>query len=145
MLRYNPSAQRFWWFLRLPGKRRWSWLLRVLVSIIIVFFLDISYHTRNIRVQSLSKLEESDRPFQYGCSIPDASGPRENATILMLARNREIWGALRVIESLEEHFNRWYKYPVLFLNNEPWIDWFILILTNATSGTVIFDVIPENM
>lgn len=90
-------------------------------------------------------MQESDQPFQSGCAIPKTDGPRANATILMTARNEEVDAAVHAIRSLEEHFNRWFHYPVLFLNNDPWDEHFIATLTNATSGEATFDVLPPHM
>ncbi|KAF8003899.1 hypothetical protein HF325_001347 [Metschnikowia pulcherrima] len=44
---------------------------------------------------------------------------RENATLVMLVRNLELAGALQSMRSLEDRFNRHYKYPWVFLNDVP--------------------------
>ena len=63
----------------------------------------------------------------------------------MLAQNEDVERAVAAIESFEEHFNRWYNYPVTFLNNEPWSQEFINVLTKAVSGEVHFEVLPQEM
>ena len=84
-----------------------------------------------------------DRPFTTGCLEPDVNGPRANATIVMLARNSELDGAVRSIVSLEKQFNRWFHYPIVFLNDQPWDDRFVSALTEVASGKVQFEVISD--
>jgi mannosyltransferase len=86
-----------------------------------------------------------DAPFQVGCKAPDVHAPRENATILMLARNEDIEKAAASISSLERHFNQWFKYPITFLNNEPWSEEFVTTMTDLISGEANFVVIPSGM
>lgn len=49
---------------------------------------------------------------------------RANATLLMLARNTDVEGAVRSVRELEDRFNRRYGYPWTFLNEEPFSDEF---------------------
>ena len=86
-----------------------------------------------------------DEPFFVGCQEPDVNAPRENAAIVMLARNRELEGAVKSVKSLEKQFNRWFHYPIVFLNDERWDQAFIDALTKVSSGKVTFDVIPASM
>ncbi len=85
-----------------------------------------------------------DEPFHIGCREPDISAPRENATILMLARNADIDGAVSSLQSLEEQFNRWFHYPVVFLNDQAFEQVFVDAVTKVVSGSVQFGVIAEN-
>ncbi|MCJ1411690.1 hypothetical protein MMC19_005782 [Ptychographa xylographoides] len=48
------------------------------------------------------------------------------------------------IESLEKQFNRWYHYPVIFLNDQPWDQSFIDALSPIVSGHVQFEVIGKD-
>ena len=43
---------------------------------------------------------------------------RANATLLMLARNSDVDGAVRSVRELEDKFNRRYNYPWVFLNEQ---------------------------
>jgi mannosyltransferase len=126
-------------------RRRRTTKVRILFVFFALLFLETVLHARSLRVNRPASQIDSDSSFQYGCTEPNEKGPRANATILMLARNKDVKGALQAIESLERHFNRWFKYPILFLNNEPWDDVFVNTLSNATSGEVSFDVIPPHM
>jgi alpha 1,2-mannosyltransferase len=47
------------------------------------------------------------------------SEPRANATLVMLARNKDVQGALNSVRKLEDRFNRRRRYPWVFLNDEP--------------------------
>jgi len=86
-----------------------------------------------------------DEPFNIGCQEPDINAPRENATILMLARNADIDGAVSSLQSLEEQFNRWFHYPVIFLNDQAFDQIFVDAVTDVVSGSVQFGVIAESM
>jgi alpha 1,2-mannosyltransferase len=44
---------------------------------------------------------------------------RANATLLMLARNSDLDGAMQSVRELEDRFNHKYNYPWVFLNEEP--------------------------
>ncbi|KAI5966353.1 KTR2 [Candida pseudojiufengensis] len=68
---------------------------------------------------------------------------RENATIVMLVRNSELEGALSSMRSLEDRFNREFKYPWVFLNDVPFDDEFIEKTTLMASGKTYYELIPE--
>ena len=114
-----------------------------IISVITVLFLEVCLHMRNLRVTPLSK--SIDIPFATHCLKPDVHAPRENATIVMLARNSEVRGAIRSIKSIEKQFNRWFNYPIVFLNDVPWDSAFIDALTPIASGDVRFEVIDSSM
>ncbi len=61
--------------------------------------------------------EKYDKVFLTGCQPPDNKQPRANATFVVLARNKELDGVLQSIKSVERHFNRWFNYPYVFLND----------------------------
>ena len=86
-----------------------------------------------------------DEPFSRRCHDPDTGAPRENAAIVMLARNRELDGAVKAVKSLEAQFNRWFHYPIVFLNDEPWEQVFKDEMSNLASGKVQFETIPAEM
>ncbi|KAM9924725.1 hypothetical protein OXX59_004334 [Metschnikowia pulcherrima] len=67
---------------------------------------------------------------------------RENATLVMLVRNSELAGALQSMRSLEDRFNRHYKYPWVFLNDVPFDDDFIDQTTAMASGKTYYELIP---
>ncbi|CAI5757844.1 unnamed protein product [Candida verbasci] len=68
---------------------------------------------------------------------------KENATMVMLTRNFELVGALSSMRSLEDRFNRHYKYPWVFLNEEPFDDDFIEQTTLMASGKTYYELVPR--
>lgn len=112
---------------------------RALLFILLLLLLEDVYHWRSNHVPR--PLVPLDPPFQRGCRAFEPPTRRENATILMLARNQELEGAVVSIKSLEESFNKIHHYPVVFLNNEEWSEEFKRRLTEEVSGEAIFETI----
>lgn len=55
--------------------------------------------------------------------VPGASPPvRANATLLMLSRNSEVDRAVDTVKELENLFNHKYRYPWVFLNEQPFTE-----------------------
>lgn len=69
---------------------------------------------------------------------------KENATIVMLVRNRELESALSSMRSLEDRFNRNYHYPWVFLNDVPFTQEFIDQTRLMASGEVFHELIPAD-
>ncbi|CUM66876.1 uncharacterized protein PRCAT00004560001 [Priceomyces carsonii] len=67
----------------------------------------------------------------------------ENATIVMLVRNSELKGALESIRSLEDRFNKDYRYPWVFLNEVPFEEEFIEQTSLMVSGETYYELVPE--
>ncbi|KAI1342304.1 glycolipid 2-alpha-mannosyltransferase [Xylariaceae sp. FL0016] len=105
-------------------------------------FFEIIFHASKYHVPRPDR--ELDVPFLEGCQVPKTDLPRENAAIVMLARNDEVDKAKRAVDSLESKFNQWFKYPIVFLNDEPWSDEFVRTLKAATSAETIFENIPSD-
>ena len=56
-----------------------------------------------------------------------ASGDRPtlaNATFVMLCKNGELEGVISSVRQIEDRFNRFYGYPWVFLNDQPFTDEF---------------------
>jgi alpha 1,2-mannosyltransferase len=49
---------------------------------------------------------------------------RANATIVMLARNGDLPGVVKSLKQLEDRFNKRFRYPYVFLNEEAFTDQF---------------------
>jgi alpha 1,2-mannosyltransferase len=49
---------------------------------------------------------------------------RANATIVMLARNGDLQGVVKSVKQMEDRFNKRFRYPYVFLNEEPFTDQF---------------------
>jgi mannosyltransferase len=89
--------------------------------------------------------EKHDKVFVTGCLEPDTSQPRANAAFVVLARNKEIDGVIQSIKSVERHFNRWYHYPYVFLNNDEFDDNFKETVQNYTSAPCEFGKVGPDM
>ncbi|KAK9239323.1 nucleotide-diphospho-sugar transferase, partial [Lipomyces kononenkoae] len=126
-------------------------LLLPLVLIIIVIRLVQSPSNTSL-LPSRSRLPEIramndtiDAPFVVGCQVPDTSRPRANAVLVILARNKELDGVIDSMKSLERHFNRWFHYPYLFLNDVEFNSTFKATVLNHTDSKVEFGVIEKDL
>lgn len=63
---------------------------------------------------------------------------RQNATILILTKNDELDQIITSVDSIETHFNQWFHYPYVFLNNVPFDDDFKEIIQRHTDSVVEF-------
>ncbi|CCX15507.1 glycolipid 2-alpha-mannosyltransferase-domain-containing protein [Pyronema domesticum] len=89
--------------------------------------------------------EKFDKPFVTGCSVPQTDQPRENAVIVVLARNKELEGVLSSMRYMERHFNRHFNYPYVFLNDGIFNETFKEAIRNYTQSEVEFGQIePEH-
>ncbi|KIN04894.1 glycosyltransferase family 15 protein [Oidiodendron maius Zn] len=89
--------------------------------------------------------EEHDKVFVTGCVEPDTTQPKANAAFVVLARNKELEGVIQSIKSVERHFNRWYHYPYVFLNDGDFNETFKATVVNYTSSPVEFGKIDPKM
>ncbi len=80
-----------------------------------------------------------------GCLEPQTIGPRANAALVVLARNQELEGVVQSIKSMERHFNRWFHYPYVFLNDGDFNITFKETILNHTSAPVEFGKIDPDM
>lgn len=65
--------------------------------------------------------------------------------LVMLVRNSEFKEVRKMVENVEERFNKWFNYLVLFLNNEFWSEEFVRGMKEVVSGEVRFEVIFEGI
>jgi mannosyltransferase len=86
-----------------------------------------------------------DDVFHEGCVAPQWDQPRANASFVVLARNQELEDVVRSVKSLERHFNQWYGYPWVFLNDEDFSEEFKHSVKKHTSGSIEFGVIPREL
>lgn len=95
---------------------------------------------------SIRKISEKhDKVFATGCLHIDTSTPRANAAFVVLARNKELEGVVQSIKSIERHFNRWWNYPYVFLNDADFDQEFKDTVRNYTSGHTEFGKIDSSM
>lgn len=97
---------------------------------------------RRMGMKNLSS--KIDFPFEVGCRVPDTNAPRANASFVMLARNSELDDVVKSMESLERHFNQWYNYPWVFLNDVEFTDEFKTTVQSHTTAKCEFGTVaPE--
>jgi mannosyltransferase len=85
--------------------------------------------------------------FATGCLDPEEAvkKPRANAAFVVLARNQELDGVIQSVKSIERHFNRWFHYPYVFLNDGEFDQSFKDTITNYTSAPAEFGKIDPAM
>ncbi|GJE90829.1 glycosyltransferase family 15 protein [Phanerochaete sordida] len=69
---------------------------------------------------------------------------RANATFVLLARNSDLNGIMMSMKQMEDRFNKKFKYPYTFLNEEPFSDEFKERVTALTDAPVHFGLIPHD-
>ncbi|OTA93530.1 glycosyltransferase family 15 protein [Hypoxylon sp. CO27-5] len=121
-----------------PARRLPIWLL---LSVAAPFVFEVILHLWRYNVPRPAS--ELDTPFFTSCQEPDVSAKRENAILVMLARNHELEKANKTITSIERQFNKWFNYPILFLNDNQWDPRFIEVLNKTSRGLATFEVIPQ--
>ncbi|QLG72482.1 hypothetical protein HG535_0D01900 [Zygotorulaspora mrakii] len=127
---------------------------RVIIScLVIILFPTLLVLTLGARNSSTSLANEEiitkrDGVFFKGCVdtpeyLEDPYYTKMNATFVMLTRNEEMDEVLKTMQSIETHFNQWFQYPYVFLNNEPFTEEFKLRITSMTNAEVDFGMIEE--
>lgn len=91
--------------------------------------------------------EKHDKVFVTGCQDPalETNQPRANAAFVVLARNKELEGVLQSLKSVERHFNRWFHYPYVFLNDGDFNSTFKDEVRKHVSANVEFGKIDSSM
>ncbi|KAK3401977.1 nucleotide-diphospho-sugar transferase [Sordaria brevicollis] len=122
---------------RIPFSRHTRLALLFLLTAAI---LEVILHVRSWTVQQPSD-HELDTPFYTSCQEPATTShqPREKAALVMLVRNSELLKALKTVQSIEKHFNQWFHYPVVFLNDEPFSQEFVSVMNASVSGEARFE------
>jgi mannosyltransferase len=124
---------------------------KVILFVATLMIIEVVFHVRSYTITRPS--QPLDAPFYTGCQSPILNTTaRENAVILMLARNPEVKGAIASVRSVQEQFNDNFGYPWVFLNDEAWSEDFKKAVTTAVQNTsatgtvkIEFDVIPKAM
>ncbi|KAJ4994354.1 glycolipid 2-alpha-mannosyltransferase [Stagonosporopsis vannaccii] len=128
--RLNYFALRHWKILSLLG---------------FLALLELVFHVRSFRIARPTT--DLDPPFHVGCQTPVLNtAPRANATLVMLARNSDLDGAVASVKSVQKQFNKDFDYPWVFLNDKPWSDEFVKGVKEAGAGArMTFETIPAHM
>ncbi len=70
---------------------------------------------------------------------------RANGTLMILTRNRDAGAVVYTVKQIEEHFNKKFHYPYVFLNEEKFTERFKSRIKNYVSGECYFEqVAPED-
>lgn len=125
--------------------------VRVLFLLLGAFFIFETY-LHNSKYDVAAPSQSLDWPFSRSCrpqfeaeAPAHVHQPRENATILILARNSELNETASSIRSLEEQFNKDYHYPYVFLNDVEWDPAFEAAMREETTSELTFETIPKEM
>ncbi|KAH3900232.1 probable Alpha-1,2 mannosyltransferase KTR1 [Saccharomycodes ludwigii] len=70
-------------------------------------------------------------------------GPRVKAAFVTLARNRDLWGLIKSIKSVEDRFNYKFQYNWIFLNDDEFTDEFKRLTTAVVSGETFYGKVPK--
>ncbi|KAF2087490.1 glycosyltransferase family 15 protein [Saccharata proteae CBS 121410] len=158
--RISPRLAFFRRRIRLKGNSRISIPLGIVllfpcIVIILILVLFVRHPNSPGRIlvpagapPSIRKISEKyDKVFVSGCldPLPQANQPRANAAFVVLARNKELEGVLQSIKSIERHFNRWFHYPYVFLNDGDFNSTFKEAVMNHTSAPVEWGKIDASM
>ncbi|EPY54250.1 alpha-1,2-mannosyltransferase [Schizosaccharomyces cryophilus OY26] len=114
-------------------------LLLVFVSFGIIF----NYVVREELVEITKFEKRLEKLNQKLMNDVDDSSIKENATLLTLAKNSELFEIVKMVLNYESKFNGKYRYPWVFLNNEPFSETFKNTIARLTSGPVYFGEIPR--
>ncbi|ETS88161.1 hypothetical protein PFICI_01989 [Pestalotiopsis fici W106-1] len=123
-----------------PARRLPLWFV---VPVFLALFIEVCHHVYQYHVPRPD--HDLDPPFYKSCQEPKVGAPRENAALVMLARNSELTQAKRTITSIDNAFNKWFNYPIVFMNDEPWDQKFITELNKTARGLATFEVIPQDI
>ncbi|KAJ3786260.1 glycosyltransferase family 15 protein [Lentinula aff. detonsa] len=130
------------------------YIFAVLAAVICLhYILTIAYDDYG-RISSFSNISErtGERHGNDALSIldynnlqshPNITGPRANATFVLLARNSDLAGVINSMQSAEDRFNRYYNYPWVLLNEEPFTDEFKERVSVLTRAPIFFGLIPK--
>jgi alpha 1,2-mannosyltransferase len=69
---------------------------------------------------------------------------KASAAIVMLARNSDLKGIVASMKQMEDRFNKKFRYPYVFLNEELFSDEFRKRVTDLTDASVQFGLIPRD-
>ncbi|KAH9063423.1 glycosyltransferase family 15 protein [Lactarius vividus] len=139
----------------------WRYLILILSLVLGLHFILTVSHEAYGNATSLSRLlgtstststskttppetSSKDVPEQYHWPVNSTFvlDRRANATIVMLARNGDLQGVVKSVKQMEDRFNKRFRYPYVFLNEEPFTDQFKERVAGLTDALVEFGLIP---
>ncbi|KAH3901250.1 related to Probable mannosyltransferase KTR5 [Saccharomycodes ludwigii] len=160
----NDHSNKTFFGNRYPVKKRSKLLLFVLVLSFISIATLILHLLFDIKTSFIDQFKNNkdglvnfsdidfaspiDSPFYRGCInthdyITDPGYQKANASFVMLTRNEELDGVLITMQSLERHFNQWFQYPYVFLNDKPFTEEFKSTIRKYTTAECHFGVVES--
>jgi len=151
--------------IRLSRRSKRLWFILLVVALLVFYWTKTNFFVTNSNNQvddrvftdenelqeegvgdllSQTKISSDiDSPFQIGCREPHTNKERANAALVVLARNSEAEQVIKSMKSMERHFNQWFNYPWVFLNDEPFSKEFKNSVSKHTSSKIEFGTIPQ--
>ncbi|KAK0459746.1 glycosyltransferase family 15 protein [Desarmillaria tabescens] len=134
----------------------WRYVVLVLGIIISLHYILSFAHPGYGQATSLSSIKTqwggSKPPYQI--PVPDdyyvhnnvtsPQGRKASAAIVMLARNSDLNGIIVSMKQMEDRFNKKFRYPYVFLNEQPFSDQFKSRVSELTDVDVKFGLIPHD-
>lgn len=98
--------------------------------------VQLGYETYEVGDQNAGYIYKMVQPIPY-------SGDKEKACFVTLARNTDLYGLLRAIQSVEDRFNDKFQYDWIFLNDDEFSDEFKRLTSALVSGTTKYGLVPK--
>ncbi|KAE9396066.1 glycosyltransferase family 15 protein [Gymnopus androsaceus JB14] len=130
------------------------YVVLVLAMVISLHYILSFTHEGYGQATSISKLKDQwsaggppyKTPVPEEYYVVDDAPPtsrRANAAIVMLARNSDLNGIVVSMKQMEDRFNKKFRYPYVFLNEEEFSESFKSRITELTNAKVEFGLIPR--
>ncbi|PBK78179.1 glycosyltransferase family 15 protein [Armillaria solidipes] len=134
----------------------WRYVVLVLGVIISLHYILSFAHPGYGQATSLSNIKtpwsSSKPPYQTPVSddyyvhdnVTSPQGRRASAAIVMLARNSDLNGIIVSMKQMEDRFNKKFRYPYVFLNEQEFSEQFKSRVSELTDVDVKFGLIPQD-
>ncbi|KAF9066448.1 glycosyltransferase family 15 protein [Rhodocollybia butyracea] len=121
------------------------------ISIHYLLFFTHAEYRQAISLDTLARLRGvvdtvPPMPDRYYPSFQNATlstSYRANATFVILARNSDVQGTVQSVREIEDRFNRRFRYPYVFLNEEEFTDEFKNRISILTSAKIEYGLISK--
>ncbi|THH16350.1 hypothetical protein EW146_g4283 [Bondarzewia mesenterica] len=94
--------------------------------------------------KSSSDQQRVPEEYYWHDNITTIKDRRANATIVMLARNSDLKGIVKSMKQMEDRFNKKFRYPYVFLNEEAFDTKFRETVLDLTDAKIEFGLIPRD-
>lgn len=128
------------------NRQRLRRLIAIIVIGVLAVYLEIIHHASTLR--PARPTTNLDPPFFEKCVEPThiaTSSKRANAAIVMMATNKDVDKAKIAVRSFESRFNRFFQYPIIFINDQTFSEEFKTAMRAEVSGKTQFEIIPSGL